>query len=129
MKRALYKTMLLTVVLTLVSLSIGYIIRQAHAGLSLQKVQLEQVCMVNDSFGGKPQIPVMVDDKTYYGCCPGCAERIKNDLSVRITTDPVSGANVDKAKAIAGADDKGKVFYFENEENFNKYAETIKDKK
>ncbi len=127
MKRVLYKTMLLTVVITLVSLSIGYIIRQAHAGLSLQKVQLEQVCMVNDSFGGKPQIPVMVDDKTYYGCCPGCAERIKNDISVRITTDPVSGANVDKAKAITGADDKGKVFYFESEENFNKYAETIKD--
>ena len=129
MKKALYKAMPLTVVLILVSLSIGYTIRQAHAGLSLQRVQLEQVCMVNDSFGGKPQIPVMVDDKTYYGCCPGCAEKIKNDLSVRIATDPVSGAKVDKAMAVTGADDKGKVFYFESEENFNKYAETVKDKK
>ena len=129
MKRALYKTMPLTVVLILISLSIAYTIRQAHGGLSLQRVQLEQVCMVNDSFGGKPQIPVIVDDKTYYGGCPGCAERIKNDLSVRIATDPVSGAKVDKAKAVTGADDNGKVFYFENEENFGKFVETEKDKK
>ncbi|MBI3600169.1 MAG: hypothetical protein HY097_05955 [Nitrospinae bacterium] len=119
----------LTVVLILVSLSIAYTIRQAHGGLSLQRVQLEQVCMVNDSFGGKPQIPVIVDDKTYYGCCPGCAERIKNDLSVRIATDPLSGAKVDKAKAVTGANDKGNVFYFENEENFEKFAEAVKDKK
>ena len=129
MKRVLYKTMPLAVVLLVVSLSIAYTIRQAHGGLSLQKVQVEQVCMVNDSFGGKPQIPVMVDDKTYYGCCPGCAEKIKNDLSVRIATDPVSGAKVDKAKAVTSADDNGKVFYFENEENFGKFVETEKDKK
>jgi hypothetical protein len=33
------------------------------------------------------------------------------------------------AEAITGANDKGNVFCFENEENFGKFVEVVKDKK
>lgn len=38
----------------------------------LKPVEAEYVCMVNDTVFEKPQIPVEVGDKTYYGCCMGC---------------------------------------------------------
>lgn len=31
-----------------------------------------RVCMVNNTVFDKPQIPVQVEGKTYYGCCGGC---------------------------------------------------------
>ncbi len=80
------------------------------------------VCMVNDRYMGSEQIPVEVDGKTYYGCCAGCAKRIQKNAGIRQSTDPVSGATVDKATAVIGRLSYGKVFYFENEETFNEYS-------
>ena len=36
-------------------------------------IERSQVCFINDRYMGKPQIPVSVEGKTYYGCCQGCA--------------------------------------------------------
>ena len=80
-----------------------------------------QVCMVNDQFMGKPQIPIDVAGRTYYGCCPMCKERLANQPQSRTGTDPVTGRPVDKAVAIMLKDDVGKILYFENEDSLRKY--------
>ena len=77
--------------------------------------------MVNDTLFEKPQIPVQVGEKTYYGCCAGCVAALQNDDAIRVGIDPVSGAEVDKTEAVIGADADYKVYYFENRENLKSY--------
>jgi YHS domain-containing protein len=86
----------------------------------LKVVQPNTVCMVNEMAMGKDQIPVEVEGKTYYGCCEMCKTALANDASKRTATDPISGKSVDKADAVIGAQEDGRVFYFENEENLKK---------
>jgi len=86
----------------------------------LEKVDAKTVCMVNEMAMGKDQIPVEVDGKTYYGCCEMCKTTLAKDASKRTATDPVSGKEVDKASAVIGAQEDGRVFYFESDENLNK---------
>lgn len=80
------------------------------------------VCMVNDMDMGKAQIPVVVEGRTYYGCCAMCKERLSKDAAVRAAMDPVSGKKVDKAKAVIGKLPDGSVLYFESEKNLREYA-------
>ena len=40
---------------------------------------------------------------------------------MREAVDPISGKQVDKAKAVIGAKPDGKVLYFENEKTFSAY--------
>lgn len=86
----------------------------------LRKVDAKNVCMVNETDMGKEQIPVEVDGKTYYGCCEMCKNTLAKDASKRVATDPVSGKEVDKAKAVIGAQQDGRVFYFESDANLEK---------
>ena len=90
------------------------------AGLT-RVVDASQVCMVNDQFMGKPQIPIAVEGRTYYGCCPMCKERLANQPQSRTGTDPVTGRPVDKAVAIMVVDAAGKILYFENEDSLRRY--------
>jgi YHS domain-containing protein len=76
------------------------------------------VCMVNDKYMGKPQIPVEVQGKTYYGCCKMCEKRLQEDETVRRATDPISHERVDKAVAVLARDPAGNVFYFAHETSF-----------
>lgn len=80
------------------------------------------VCMVNDMEMGKEQIPVVVEGRTYYGCCAMCKERLAKDRGARTAVDPVSGKTVDKAKAVIGKRADGSVVYFETEANLKRYA-------
>lgn len=80
-----------------------------------------QVCMVNDQYMGKPQIPVEVAGKTYYGCCAMCKEKLEKLDTARLAVDPVSGKRVDKASAVIGRNPGGKVFYFESEATLAQY--------
>lgn len=80
------------------------------------------VCMVNDQHMAAAQIPVEVEGRTYYGCCAMCEKRLKQDAQVRLGKDPVSQREVDKASAVIAKDAKGKVWYFENEQNMEAYA-------
>ena len=73
--------------------------------------------MVNDQVMGRPQIPIVVDGRTYYGCCENCKKRLADDQTARVAEDPVSGATVDKSVAIIGQDSSGRVFYFASEDN------------
>jgi YHS domain-containing protein len=95
----------------------------------LTKVEPKKVCMINEQFMNRDQIPVEVDGKTYFGCCEMCKKRLADDASKRVAIDPVSGKQVDKANAVIGAGTDGTVAYFENEKNlkaFNKKASTRK---
>jgi YHS domain-containing protein len=80
------------------------------------------VCMVNDQFMGRPQIPIDVDGKTYFGCCEMCKAKLGNDPKTRTATDPVTGNPVDKASAVIGRNGGGQILYFENERNLAAYS-------
>jgi len=88
---------------------------------SLTKADPQYISMINNELFNKKQIPVNVNGKIYYGCCEMCEETLRNKPESRIAIDPVSGNEVDKATAIIGSDAEGKAYYFENENNFNKY--------
>ncbi len=87
----------------------------------LRKVESSKVCMINEQYMNKEQIPVEIEGKTYYGCCEMCKKALAGDPSTRRAVDPVSGKSVDKSDAVIGADQKGKVYYFESEKNLKKY--------
>lgn len=87
----------------------------------LKHAEAKHVCMMNDKAFDKEQMAIEIDGKTYYGCCPMCKEMLSNDPAKRAANDPVSGKTVDKATAIIG-EHNGMVYYFENEENFQKFA-------
>ncbi len=89
---------------------------------SLTRVDPSLVCMMNNHFMGKAQIPVVVEGKTYFGCCEMCKGKLAKDPSSRTAKDPVSGAAVDKSLAVIAKDESGDVMYFENEKNLEQYA-------
>jgi YHS domain-containing protein len=80
------------------------------------------VCMVNNRYVGKPQIPVAVEGKTYYGCCEGCKGRLERDPAARQAIDPVTRKTVDKASAVIAKTESGSTLYFENEQTLAQYA-------
>lgn len=88
---------------------------------ALTVVPNDQVCMVNDRFFGRKQIPVEVEGDTYYGCCEGCKKRLAEDRTVRFAVDPVTGEEVDKATAVIGARPDDTVLYFASRENLEKH--------
>ena len=91
---------------------------------SLSEVEPQYVCMVNDQLFVKEQIPVELEGKTYYGCCEMCKEKIKTDAASRESVDPVSGKKIDKSESVIGAAPDGSVYYFESEENLQKFNPT-----
>jgi YHS domain-containing protein len=89
---------------------------------ALKKVEAKRVCMVNDQLFEKDMIPVQVGEKTYYGCCAMCKERLTKDAAARSAVDPVTGKTVDKATAVIAAQPDGKVLYFESEKTLAEYG-------
>lgn len=97
---------------------------------SAQAVKAEnysEVCMVtNNVVAGMQMIPVEVEGKTYYGCCQGCVGKLKNNRSARYATDPLTGKEVDKARAFIVADEKNKALYFESRETAEGFFASLK---
>jgi len=93
--------------------------------LGVKQVSNSQVCMVNNKYMDKDQIPVPINGKTYYGCCPGCVANLKEDTTYRFATDPETGERVDKASAviIVKPGSKDAVLYFKSESNAKKYIQ------
>lgn len=95
----------------------------AATAVAYSPVAAKKVCMLNEMVFEKDQIPVVVDGKTYYGCCEMCREMLQKNADKRYGIDPVNGAKVDKATALIAANADGAVLYFESAENldyFNK---------
>lgn len=99
-----------------------------HSGTSLpiKSIDPVEVCMVNDAIMGKPQIPVQVGKKTYYGCCKGCVSTLQTKRHMRYSNDPVTGKEVDKATAFIMSGLAGKALYFESLETAQKYIASSK---
>ena len=91
------------------------------SSLALQRVESAKVCMINDKVFADVQIPVVVEGKTYYGCCEMCETKLKTNKESRFAIDPVSKKKVDKATSVIGATKKGKVYYFESEETLRNF--------
>ncbi len=91
----------------------------------VKQVSNSQVCMVNNKYMDKDQIPVPINGKTYYGCCPGCVANLKSDTTYRFATDPETGERVDKSEAviIIKPDTKDEALYFRSEANAKNYIE------
>jgi YHS domain-containing protein len=89
------------------------------SGMSLV-ADSSEVCMVNDMFMGRPQIPVQVEGRTYFGCCPDCKNKLENQPATRTAKDPVTGEPVDKARAVIVHDSSGKVYYFASEDTLRR---------
>lgn len=92
----------------------------------LTQVESEYVCMVTDQRFESSQLPVIVNEETYYGCCQGCVSRLNQDTTIRKAVDPVSQDTVDKAKAIIGVDSEGRAYYFESETTFQKFNARVR---
>ena len=91
----------------------------------IEVVEASKVCMVNNMYmGGKEQIKIEADGKTYYGCCVNCINQIENNTNnVRIGKDPLTGEEVDKAKAFIVKKENDDLLYFASKENYEKYLE------
>lgn len=94
----------------------------AGASSELTEVAPSLVCMINDQFMGREQIPVVVDGRTYFGCCPACKQKLNESAEARSAIDPVSGKPVDKAQAVIGRKADGSVLYFESAETMARYG-------
>lgn len=88
---------------------------------ALRRVETKHVCMINNQDLGRDQIPVQVDNKTYYGCCEGCKKALTEKPETRVAIDPQTGKTVDKATAVIAAKADGSVLYFENEKSFEEF--------
>jgi len=116
-RRVLKGTIISTLFITALFLFQAY----AGANTAVKAVKPAEVCMVNNTFMGKPQILVKFEGKTYYGCCEGCVARIKGERAVRYSVDPVTGREVDKSKAFITAAPDGGVLYFESSATATRY--------
>ncbi len=95
---------------------------RANATGQLTRVDdVSEVCMVNNQFMGRAQIPVVVEGKTYFGCCEMCKGRLARDAAARVANDPVSGKVVDKSSAVIAKREDGQVLYFENVHNLERF--------
>ena len=88
---------------------------------AVKTVEAKKVCMINERVFEKDQIPVVVEGKTYYGCCEMCKTALAQNADKRQGTDPVTGKKVDKATAVIAANADGEVFYFESQDTLNYY--------
>lgn len=97
--------------------------------LSPEKVPAIKVCMINNRVMAEPQIPVEIGNKTYYGCCADCTNKLKNnEQGARFSKDPLTGSKVDKAIAYIISGLGGEALYFESEKNARAYVATNKGK-
>lgn len=92
------------------------------AAIAPREVEPRFVCMVNNTVFDKPQIPVEVEGKTYFGCCMLCKERLARDAQARTAVDPVTGGTVDKATAVPAVLPDGRVLYFESRETLARWT-------
>jgi len=121
LKSSMMKISALFVVIAAVFAAYSYSAAGASDQAKVKHVETSQVCMVNDTFMSKTQIPVKVEGRTYYGCCQGCVGRLKGDRSVRFSNDPVTGREVDKASAYIVAQPDNTVLYFESTESAKRF--------
>ena len=91
-------------------------------GALVRVADRKKVCMVNNQYMGRDQIRIVVEGKEYFGCCPMCEGKLRDDARARTANDPLTGKPVDKALAVIAKTGSGSVLYFENEQNLARFA-------
>lgn len=92
--------------------------------LENKKLEPQQICMFRNQLIMETTKSVKIDGEIYYACCPGCAEKLKNNYQEsQFALDEYSHHLIKKSKAFIVLDKKtkGKVRYFESERNFNQF--------
>ncbi len=98
----------------------------ARGSADKYKVDPSIVCMVNDNVMGKPQIPIIVEGKTYYGCCKNCVKTLNEDTAIRAAKDPYTGKTVDKSEAFIIEGPGGEALYFESDLTAGEFVDSFK---
>lgn len=93
---------------------------------ALQSLKHSDVCMVQNRHGIMKMIPVEINGQMYYGCCAGCVGKLKFNPAVRFAKDPVTGKEVDKAKAFIIGNRDGTVTYFESKVTAEQFSASRK---
>jgi P-type Cu+ transporter len=94
----------------------------APAAFTGRVTDRSRVCMMQDSLQPKPGLAQEYQGKTYFLCCPMCAQSF-NAAPDRFAhaKDPVTGDMVDKATAPAYAVN-GKAYFFSSEQSLARFA-------
>lgn len=92
---------------------------------AFRQVEPSRVCMVQDRVSFMGNIPVEIEGKTYYGCCPNCVGRLLSAGALRYAIDPSTGSQVDKAEAFIISREDGTVMYFESEKTARGYHQAM----
>lgn len=85
----------------------------------------KHVCVVNNQWTTRVLKPTAIEGKTYYTCCQMCKKSLSQESQHRTAIDPVTGKKIDKSLAVLGAHAEGRVVYFENEQNLEKFNEQM----
>ena len=89
-----------------------------------QEIPFQEVCVVSNEIKFEELEPVIIENKTYWVCCPKCkAKLIRNSNTIRFAFDPYLKEKLNKADAIIiqNPENKGKVLYFKSKENLEKF--------
>ncbi len=126
-KRVIYRVLVFLAVFSMMMGS-GWFMGLSHAQDTVEGYKVDHgiVCMVTDKVMGRPQIPVVVGGKTYYGCCKNCVGKLKGNPAIRYAKDPVTGAQVDKARAFIMEGPNGDALYFESALTARRFVESMK---
>ena len=87
-------------------------------------IAAQQICMYGNDLKARPTETVLIEGETYYVCCQKCADKLKlNFHDSRFAIDEYSHNRIKKSSAFIVLSDKskGKVRYFESENNFNQF--------
>ena len=89
------------------------------------------VCMEDDLYSSNARIPILVMNKTYYGCNQKAIKYLSSNESLRFAIDPVNKAKIDKATAVISLhpERNGKVIYFGSKQTYNRYLMALKQTK
>lgn len=89
------------------------------------------VCMEDDLYSSNTRTPVLIMNKTYYGCNKKAIKYLSTNESLRFAIDPVNKATIDKATAIISLhpERNGKVIYFGSKQTYDRYLMTLKQTK
>ena len=92
--------------------------------LENKEVEPQQICMFRNQLIIGATSSIVIDGETFYVCCPGCADNLKNNyMDSQFAFDGYSHHKIKKTKAIIVLKNKNnlKVGYFETENNFNQF--------
>jgi len=92
-----------------------------NSALWLRKVDSTAINMVTNRLLRGERRAVRVDGKDYFVPDADYGYNFRLNLSLRYAVDPLTGRRIDKSAALAYADTKGRVFYFESEQNYRDF--------